>query len=423
MTWVSSKGMRPPGSKVTTVTCMSWRRSVGVDEAGGGPAALGVGHRRGGDVALVEDEGVGGGDALDGLVALADPVEADRRVGVVAELSRGRRAGGRRSCRGSRAWVAPAMVRVAPPSTTKRTPSAAGSGSGVVAAAAGGDLHDVLREGLGEAGQRAGDDPGAGRLPVREVAGHDVGIDPARDHRVGLGEDGAAGVEVGLAGQAALRGVVARRGCGGRPSWQHVLETEEGDALDLGAGGGELLVAVVGDAGLEGLQDARLVEAAHGDDEGEAELRLVGVVELGEAGALGVGEGVEAGAGLLGGGFGGQAFRRRQLAGEVGVGLEDGEALLRAGGAEGAGEGVGEAGGGVVGGAELEVEGALGDPGGVLEDAAVALDEGVLRERGGALGDGRGRVAGCASGRRCRRGWRSRRRAWPGCGRGSRRGP
>ena len=29
MTWVSSKGMRPPGSKVTTVTCMSWRRSVG----------------------------------------------------------------------------------------------------------------------------------------------------------------------------------------------------------------------------------------------------------------------------------------------------------------------------------------------------------------------------------------------------------
>ena len=61
------------------------------------------------------------------------------------------------------------------------------------------------------------------------------------------------------------------------------------------------LVAVVGDAGLEGLQDARLVEAAHGDDEGEAELGLVGVVELGEAGALGVGQGVEAGAGLLGG--------------------------------------------------------------------------------------------------------------------------
>ena len=167
----------------------------------------------------------------------------------------------------------------------------------------------------------------------------------------------------------------------------------------------------------------RLVEAAHGDDEGEAELRGVGVVQLGEAGALGVGEGVEAGAGLLGGEFGGEAFRRRQLAGEVGVGLEDGEALVRARGAEGAGERVGEAGGGVVRRAELEVEGALGDPGGVLEDAAVALDEGVLRERGGALGDGRGRVAGCASGRRCQRGWRSRRRACSGCGRGSRRGP
>ena len=149
-------------------------------------------------------------------------------------------------------------------------------------------------------------------------------------------------------------------------------------------------------------EDARLVEAAHGDDEGEAELRLVGVVELGEAGALGVGQGVEAGAGLLGGGLGRQALRGGELAGEVGVGLEDGEALLRAGGAEGAGEGVGEADGGVVGGAELEVEGALGDPGGVLEDAAEAGDEGVLRQGGGALGDGRARGGGRASGRRSR---------------------
>ena len=207
------------------------------------------------------------------------------------------------------------------------------------------------------------------------------------------------------------------------PSWQHVLEAEERDALDLGAGGGELLVAVVGDAGLEGLQDARLVEAAHGDDEGEAELRLVGVVELGEAGALGVGEGVEAGAGLLGGGFGGQAFGGGQLAGEVGVGLEDGEALVRGGGAEGAGQRAGEAGGGVVGGAELEVEGALGDPGGVLEDAAVALDEGVA----GRGWWGASAMAGA--------GWRARQWAamsprvaiqtlgLDGCGRGSRRGP
>ena len=30
-----------------------------------------------------------------------------------------------------------------------------------------GELHHVLREGLGEAGQRPGDDPGAGVVPVR----------------------------------------------------------------------------------------------------------------------------------------------------------------------------------------------------------------------------------------------------------------
>ena len=61
------------------------------------------------------------------------------------------------------------------------------------------------------------------------------------------------------------------------------------------------------------------------------------------------------------------------------MGLEDAEALVRGGRAEGAGERVGEADGGVVGRAELEVVGALGDPGGVLEDAAEAGDEGVLR--------------------------------------------
>ena len=42
-------------------------------------------------------------------------------------------------------------------------------------------------------------------------------------------------------------------------------------------------VAVVGDAGLEGFQDAGLGVVAHRDDEGEAELRDIGVVQLGEA--------------------------------------------------------------------------------------------------------------------------------------------
>ena len=39
--------------------------------------------------------------------------------------------------------------------------------------------------------------------PVRQVAGDDVAHHAVRDDRIGLGEDGAAGQELGLAGQAA----------------------------------------------------------------------------------------------------------------------------------------------------------------------------------------------------------------------------
>ena len=76
------------------------------------------------------------------------------------------------------------------------------------------------------------------------------------------------------------------------------------------------------------------------------------------------------------------------------MGVEDAEALLLAGRAEGAGERVAEADRGVVRRAELEVEGALGDPGGVLVDVAEALDELGLREDRRAGGsDRRRRVA------------------------------
>ena len=98
--------------------------------------------------------------------------------------------------------------------------------------------------------------------------------------------------------------------------------------------------------------------------------------------------------------FGGQALGGGELAGEVGVGVEDAEALFRRGSAEGAGEGGVEAGRGVVGGAELEGVGALGDPGRVLEDAAEAGDEGVAAEGGrGArrsAAPGGGRASGAA---------------------------
>ncbi len=103
-------------------------------------------------------------------------------------------------------------------------------GLGQVGAAAGADLHHVLREGFGKARHRPGDEPEAGVLPARQVARHDVGKAALRDDAVGLGEDGAAGHQAGLRRQAALRGVV---GAGAGSSEQHVLEAEFGDAFDL----------------------------------------------------------------------------------------------------------------------------------------------------------------------------------------------
>ena len=294
--------MRPPGSKADDRHVHVVAEVGGVDEAGGGPAALRVGHGGGRDVALVEDEGVGGGDARGGLVGLADPVEADRGLAVVAELP----GGGRRQVgvAAGREGVGLARDREAGAAFDHEEDALGGGvGLGVGAAAAGGDLHDVLREGLGEAGERAGDDPEAGRVPVREVARHDVGVDPLRDHRVGLGEDGAAGVERGLRREAAGGRVVARPRRGVVFHGSMSLRRRSAIRSTSRAAVASSVSRSLARRDSKACRIRVPVEAADGDDEGEAELRLVGVVELGEAGALGVGERVEAGAGLLGGGI------------------------------------------------------------------------------------------------------------------------
>ena len=161
---------------------------------------------------------------------------------------------------------------------------------------------------------------------------------------------------------------------------------------------------------------------------GKPKLRRVGVVERGEGRALLVGQPVEPGRGLLAGRFGGQPARLGELAGEIGVGLDQGELALggcrRQGGAQGAMQALG----GVGVGGQAGVPGRLGDPGRMLEDVAEGGDE-APRDR--ACG-GRGRLTDVsvllvpvpgdvdAAGRP--RPSRARRHS-PGSGRGRRHGP
>ena len=65
-----------------------------------------------------------------------------------------------------------------------------------------------MAEGFGKAGEGPRDEPEFGVLPAGDEAGDDVGEAAFGDDGVGIGEDGAAGVEGGLRGEAALGGVV-----------------------------------------------------------------------------------------------------------------------------------------------------------------------------------------------------------------------
>ena len=118
---------------------------------------------------------------------------------------------------------------------------------------------------------------------------------------------------------------------------------------------------------------------------GKPNLVDIGGVELGEQFALGVGQRVEPGGGLFPGRFRRQPLGLRQLAGEVGVGVEHAEPLGLAGRAEDAAQRIVQAAGAVMRGAEFQLEGAFGDPGRMLEDAAEAL----RRSRRVSMRDGR----------------------------------
>ncbi len=170
------------------------RHVVGLDEARRAPAVVGAGHPADGDILFVGDEGFWDRNAVDGFVGFADPMEADRSPGLVGE--RPFAAGGQVGVAAGAQGVGLAVDlerRLA--GDDEQHAFGAGVGFGRGAAAAGRHVHDVLREGLGEAGHGAGDDPGARVGPMRQGAGDDIAHDAVRDQRIGLGEDGPLGVE------------------------------------------------------------------------------------------------------------------------------------------------------------------------------------------------------------------------------------
>src|SRR6516164_7851363 len=102
-----------------------------IDETGGRPFALSPWHRRRRNVLFVHDQSVRSAKPFYGLVELADPVETNRTVAAIEDrpVTVGRDKG---VPPGNILWALPASVRVNSPSTTKKTPSAFASSSGLL---------------------------------------------------------------------------------------------------------------------------------------------------------------------------------------------------------------------------------------------------------------------------------------------------
>ena len=181
------------------VTCMSWRMSSGSTKrvVAQRPSVPGIGI--GAMSCSLAKEGLRDVDAFDGVIGLADPVEADSGAGSRCERSSRSPAAGRHSRPAAGTCFSPPSVTVSSPSMTNRTPSAPASGSGRSLPPPGATSMMYCEKRLGEARQRPRQHPDAGLVPERQGAGDDVAHHPFRDDGIGLGEHGAAGQQLASA--------------------------------------------------------------------------------------------------------------------------------------------------------------------------------------------------------------------------------
>ncbi len=190
-----------------------------VDEARGHPFAIGTRHGDRLDIVLVGHEGLGVGQAFDGLIALANPVETyRRRPGVAHAPFRRRRyeriAAGTHVIEGSLDRQRELSVHDEQHALGVRVMLRP------VTAAAGAKLHDVLGKGFGEAGKRTGQHPHAHVVPEGQMAGDDVAQHALGNDCIGFGEHCTIGQQLSLLGMSAL-GDVVRCACHGSPgAWR-----------------------------------------------------------------------------------------------------------------------------------------------------------------------------------------------------------
>ncbi len=154
----------------------------------------------------------------------------------------------------------------------------------------------------------------------------------------------------------------------------HVLQAQADDLADLGERGLDLGLAVVAEPARHRGEDAGLVGPAHADDEGEAEALAIGGVQRVESLVLRRRQPVEPGRGLLGRRGLGQRAVDRRLAGELRMGADQHQLLLRRERLDHRHQAPVQVVEGPAAG------GALDDPRRVLEELAVAGDEGLATD-------------------------------------------